>query len=336
MSKSAEAFRTISEVADLLETPTHVLRFWESRFPQIKPVKRAGGRRYYRPDDVMLLGGIKKLLHEQGLAIRGVQKILKDEGVRAVMALSGLELGSEEDGADVAQSVASLIQAAEPAPGAEIPAAPTAQAPPAEPPESEPPQAEAPEPELPPLAPAPAPEPPTAEALFPRDPELPEANLEAAAEPEPEPAPTPPPAAAPRAPRIIRPTPVRKGGWQQGSLFDDPAEEPADALLESDSPASAPEEAPEAPFAFDVPEEPAAPAAPAQVVSLMIPTRAAPPAPDTVSASPPEPTPLTRLAQRLAALAPGALSAQERTRLVIARERLRTLARRLGPPPKSA
>ncbi|SLN65157.1 MerR family regulatory protein [Aquimixticola soesokkakensis] len=88
MGKSPDAFRTISEVADWLQTPAHVLRFWESRFTQIKPVKRAGGRRYYRPADMALLGGIKKLLHEDGLTIRGVQKLLREEGVRHVSALS--------------------------------------------------------------------------------------------------------------------------------------------------------------------------------------------------------------------------------------------------------
>ncbi|MFN3578717.1 MAG: MerR family transcriptional regulator, partial [Tabrizicola sp.] len=88
MDKSPEAFRTISEVAEQLDVPAHVLRFWESRFPQIKPVKRAGGRRYYRPSDVALLTGIKRLLHEQGLTIRGVQKILRDHGVRQVAGLT--------------------------------------------------------------------------------------------------------------------------------------------------------------------------------------------------------------------------------------------------------
>ncbi|MGQ0610392.1 MAG: MerR family transcriptional regulator [Paracoccaceae bacterium] len=87
MEKSPEAFRTISEVAEALETPAHVLRFWESRFPQIRPVKRAGGRRYYRPSDVALLAGIKRLLHDDGLTIRGVQKILREQGVRHVAAL---------------------------------------------------------------------------------------------------------------------------------------------------------------------------------------------------------------------------------------------------------
>jgi DNA-binding transcriptional MerR regulator len=89
MDKSPDAFRTISEVADFLETPAHVLRFWESRFPQIRPVKRAGGRRYYRPADVALLTGIKRLLHDEGLTIRGVQKILREQGVRHVAGLSG-------------------------------------------------------------------------------------------------------------------------------------------------------------------------------------------------------------------------------------------------------
>lgn len=86
--KSPEAFRTISEVADWLDSPAHVLRFWESKFNQIKPVKRAGGRRYYRPEDMLLLGGIKKLLHDDGLTIKGAQKVLRDQGVRYVSGLS--------------------------------------------------------------------------------------------------------------------------------------------------------------------------------------------------------------------------------------------------------
>ncbi|EYD76227.1 hypothetical protein Rumeso_02151 [Rubellimicrobium mesophilum DSM 19309] len=97
MGKSPDAFRTISEVAAFLETPAHVLRFWESKFPQIKPVKRAGGRRYYRPDDIALLSGIKVLLHEQGMTIRGVQKLLKEKGPRHVATLSALPWeGTEE------------------------------------------------------------------------------------------------------------------------------------------------------------------------------------------------------------------------------------------------
>lgn len=88
MSKSPDAFRTISEVSEWLDTPTYVLRFWESRFPQIKPVKRAGGRRYYRPDDMLLLGGIKKLLHFDDQSIKDVKEILKEDGVKHVMSLS--------------------------------------------------------------------------------------------------------------------------------------------------------------------------------------------------------------------------------------------------------
>lgn len=100
MEKSPDAFRTISEVADHLETPAHVLRFWESRFPQIRPVKRAGGRRYYRPSDVALLAGIRRLLHDEGLTIRGVQKILREQGVRHVAGLAegAIVLTSEEEG----------------------------------------------------------------------------------------------------------------------------------------------------------------------------------------------------------------------------------------------
>lgn len=87
MAKSRDAFRTISEVSATLDTPTHVLRFWESKFTQIKPVKRAGGRRYYRPDDISLLSGIKTLLHEQGMTIKGAQKLLREKGVKHVMTL---------------------------------------------------------------------------------------------------------------------------------------------------------------------------------------------------------------------------------------------------------
>jgi len=84
MSKSPDAFRTISEVADWLGIPAHVLRFWESKFTQIKPVKRAGGRRYYRPADMLLLGGIKCLLHDKGMSIKEVQALLRDQGIAFV------------------------------------------------------------------------------------------------------------------------------------------------------------------------------------------------------------------------------------------------------------
>lgn len=84
MNKSADAFRTIGEVADELDVPKHVLRFWESKFPQIRPMKRGGGRRYYRPEDMELLRGIRHLLHAEGYTIKGVQKILREQGIEQV------------------------------------------------------------------------------------------------------------------------------------------------------------------------------------------------------------------------------------------------------------
>lgn len=89
--KSAAAFRTISEVAELLDTPAHVLRFWESKFSQIKPMKRGGGRRYYRPEDVSLLRGIRELLYVDGLTIKGVQKVLREKGLKHVSGLADQE-----------------------------------------------------------------------------------------------------------------------------------------------------------------------------------------------------------------------------------------------------
>jgi DNA-binding transcriptional MerR regulator len=87
LDKAPDAFRTISEVADDLDIPQHVLRFWETRFAQIKPMKRSGGRRYYRPDDVDLLRGIRRLLYGEGYTIRGVQRILKEHGIKSVQGL---------------------------------------------------------------------------------------------------------------------------------------------------------------------------------------------------------------------------------------------------------
>jgi DNA-binding transcriptional MerR regulator len=88
VEKSPDAFRTISEVAKNLDVPQHVLRFWESRFREIKPMKRGGGRRYYRPDDVNLLRGIRHLLYGEGYTIRGVQRILKEHGIGSVQRLA--------------------------------------------------------------------------------------------------------------------------------------------------------------------------------------------------------------------------------------------------------
>ena len=87
MEKAPDAFRTISEVADEIDVPQHVLRFWESRFPQIRPMKRGGGRRYYRPDDVDLLRGVRHLLYGEGYTIRGVQRILREQGVTFVQTV---------------------------------------------------------------------------------------------------------------------------------------------------------------------------------------------------------------------------------------------------------
>ena len=86
-SKAPDAFRTISEVADDLDLPQHVLRFWESRFHEIKPMKRGGGRRYYRPDDIDLLRGIRHLLYGEGYTIRGVQRILREQGAKFVQVV---------------------------------------------------------------------------------------------------------------------------------------------------------------------------------------------------------------------------------------------------------
>ena len=163
MGKSADAFRTISEVADWLDTPAHVLRFWESKFSQVKPVKRAGGRRYYRPTDMQLLGGIKKLLHSDGMTIKAVQKLLRDTGVKHVSSLSPA-LGCTQSGT-VLSAVASDVTATQDKPAATLDA--PAPAPPHEtprhPPEpqarpSEPAQFETaqtvPEADLPPVMPS--------------------------------------------------------------------------------------------------------------------------------------------------------------------------------------
>ena len=85
IEKSPQAFRTISEASEILSLPSHVLRFWESKFKQIKPLKRAGGRRFYRPNDILFILGIKKLLHIDGLTISGVKRLIKENGVNHVI-----------------------------------------------------------------------------------------------------------------------------------------------------------------------------------------------------------------------------------------------------------
>lgn len=96
MDKGPDAFRTISEVADDLDLPQHVLRFWETRFTQIKPLKRGGGRRYYRPQDVELLKGIRHLLYDQGYTIKGVQKLLRENNVQFIIALGNGDVAAVE------------------------------------------------------------------------------------------------------------------------------------------------------------------------------------------------------------------------------------------------
>jgi DNA-binding transcriptional MerR regulator len=114
-AKSAEAFRTISEVAEELEVPQHVLRFWESRFPQVRPLKRAGGRRYYRPDDVSLLRRIRQCLYDQGYTIKGVQKLLREgalksaEGVRAGTQAGVVSKAETAEKADQASELRDII-----------------------------------------------------------------------------------------------------------------------------------------------------------------------------------------------------------------------------------
>jgi DNA-binding transcriptional MerR regulator len=113
MSKSAKAFRNISEVSDWLETPTHVLRFWESKFSQIKPTKRSGGRRYYRPKDMLLIGGIKQLLHIEGHTIKGAKQVLREKGLNYVVGLSRpLDLELHEKDVELENPIKANIKAA--------------------------------------------------------------------------------------------------------------------------------------------------------------------------------------------------------------------------------
>ncbi|MGQ0676476.1 MAG: MerR family transcriptional regulator [Rhodospirillales bacterium] len=110
--KSAAAFRTISEVADELDVPQHVLRFWETKFPQIKPLKRGGGRRDYRPEDVDLLGRIRVLLYQEGYTIRGVQRLLREGGLK----VAARPMDEADEAAPV--ELPSAARAAAPAPAA--------------------------------------------------------------------------------------------------------------------------------------------------------------------------------------------------------------------------
>ena len=125
--KAPEAFRTISEVAEQLDVPQHVLRFWETRFSQIRPMKRGGGRRYYRPADVDLLKGIRTLLYGEGYTIRGAQKILKDNGIAHVIGIGRGEVAvdpAEETAKAARKSVAKPSEAKAATAAAQAPVAP--------------------------------------------------------------------------------------------------------------------------------------------------------------------------------------------------------------------
>lgn len=117
MDKSPDAFRTISEVAEDLDLPQHVLRFWETRFTQIKPLKRGGGRRYYRPTDVDLLKGIQHLLYEEGYTIKGVQKILRENGNQFAIAIGSGDMSALEEITKRTKQIAEPEPATKPAQG---------------------------------------------------------------------------------------------------------------------------------------------------------------------------------------------------------------------------
>ena len=116
MDKSPDAFRTISEVAEDLDLPQHVLRFWETRFAQIKPMKRGGGRRYYRPHDVELIKGIRHMLYDQGYTIKGVQKLLRENGNQFLVAVANGDVAAIEAIAQRKQAEAAAAMPPEPQP----------------------------------------------------------------------------------------------------------------------------------------------------------------------------------------------------------------------------
>ena len=115
MAKGPEAFRTISEAADELGVPQHVLRFWETKFSFIRPMKRAGGRRFYRPQDLMVLKGVRALLHQDGYTIKGVQRLHREQGIRRLLAAANGEEG--RDGSDAFDAAADMPPEAGPLDG---------------------------------------------------------------------------------------------------------------------------------------------------------------------------------------------------------------------------
>jgi DNA-binding transcriptional MerR regulator len=111
VAKGPEAFRTISEAADELSVPQHVLRFWETKFSFIRPMKRAGGRRFYRPSDIAVLRGVKHLLHDEGYTIKGVQRLHREEGIRRLIGAGGAEGAVEPSAPAAAGSQQGLLDA---------------------------------------------------------------------------------------------------------------------------------------------------------------------------------------------------------------------------------
>lgn len=301
MEKSAEAFRTISEVAELLGTPAHVLRFWESRFPQVRPVKRAGGRRYYRPADVALLGGIRRLLHDEGMTIRGVQKILKEQGVRHVAGLGWDGPGTPADpgltGAETAAQMAPAAQAV--LPDSQDQFAPVQDAAGAAP--------QSPAPNL--WAATDSPDPAAAGAILQPDPDDPASRM--------------PRAWAPAETAPAKPT----DGWPQDTLFAGLTAPAPGAEPEPETSAVA-EPGPEAPIALDV-----VPDAPAPAVVQPFPGEPQP-ATESQPLPPPALPPGRPLAARLRALGPVAAQAPgARAALGGAARRLMALRDRLAAPP---
>jgi DNA-binding transcriptional MerR regulator len=225
MGKSADAFRTISEVAEWLGIPTHVLRFWESKFSQVKPVKRAGGRRYYRPSDMLLLGGIKKLLHDDGMTIKGVQKILRKDGIASVAKhsqplddVTAAEYSEAAENTSPHSASPTQEQITEFKSDSPPPLTPAG-------PEDEPASVPAPAPDPAPV-PAPAPEPAPAPAPAPEPAPVPAPAPEPAPVPAPAPEPAPVPAPAPEPAPVPapapEPAPVPAPAPRKISVPDDP------------------------------------------------------------------------------------------------------------------
>ncbi len=340
MAKSPDAFRTISEVADWLDTPAHVLRFWESRFPQIKPVKRAGGRRYYRPGDMLLIGGIKKLLHEDGMTIKGARKILREKGVKYVAGLSRPLDTPLRDLPGISDVTIEARPVPQPAPGASPRIEPQPEA--AADPEASPRGAE-PSETKPDPAPAPenmdalesTPDSPAAPDTREISPEVTRESGHAPAETVPPEAPLPGTTAEPA--EAAQPLPEPQPRESEGLMAADapPAEAPV-------SPETPPRAAPESPAPEAEPPPSAETPAPGETARPAEPDEAAEPgerargdaeenAPRPLATSPlPEPDFATVLA--LLRNRPAGAPPPEQARITAIRERLVALHARMGDP----